>query len=147
MVPKCQSGMSMIDHHRQWSRQLDWPMTLNHVSIQSFWLGNPNINLLFDWLCMAHGPYPSYFFHGKPVTLTVWNSFRCCVKYFSLKLFFCAQHSCIDTCQIRMWFKVYKNYFCKIKNFTNGEKIDKQSFNKPKPWPVRIYGQAMGCLL
>ena len=45
------------------------------------------------------------------------------------------QLSCGDTCQIWMWFKYFKRYFCEIKNFAYGE-IDERSFSNPQPWSV-----------
>ena len=43
------------------------------------------------------------------------------------------QLSCGDTCQIWMWFKDFKRYFCEIENFAYGE-IDERSFSNPHPW-------------
>ena len=40
--------------------------------------------------------------------------------------------SCGDTCQIWMWFKEFKKYFCKIEYFAYGE-INERSFNNPHP--------------
>ena len=45
------------------------------------------------------------------------------------------QLSCGDTCQIWMWFKESKRYFCKIENFAYGE-INEQSFSNPHPRSV-----------
>ena len=42
------------------------------------------------------------------------------------------QLRCGDTCQIWMWFKESKSYFCKIENFAYGE-INERSFSNPHP--------------
>ena len=42
------------------------------------------------------------------------------------------QPSCGDTCQIWMWFKESKKYFCKIKNVAYGE-INEHNFSNPHP--------------
>ena len=48
------------------------------------------------------------------------------------------QLSCGDTCQIWMWFKYFKKYFCEIENFAYGE-IDERSFSNPQPWTALYY--------
>ena len=44
------------------------------------------------------------------------------------------QLSCADTCQIWMWFKESKRYFCNIENFAYGE-INERSFSNPHSRP------------
>ena len=47
------------------------------------------------------------------------------------------QLSCGDTCQIWMWFKESKRYFCKFENFAYGE-IDERSLSNPHPWSIAL---------
>ena len=54
------------------------------------------------------------------------------------------QLSCGDTCQIWMWFKYFKRYFCEIENFAYGE-IDERSFSNPQPWMRNYTYKMMWC--
>ena len=53
------------------------------------------------------------------------------------------QLRCGDTCEIWMWFEESNMYFCKIKNFPNGE-INKLIFSNPIPgWHMGSTWNAM----
>ena len=61
------------------------------------------------------------------------------------------QLSCIDICQIWMWFEESNMYFCHIETFAYGE-IDERSFSNPHPWtfhfrcPSGIRNIALNCV-
>ena len=42
------------------------------------------------------------------------------------------QLSCVDICQIWMWYKEYHRYFGRIENLAHGE-MNERSFSKPRP--------------
>ena len=125
-------------------------MNMNHIkyNVQMVWISTCtsviNITQIFvtqGWGLLSQFPPFPYFFNFLSLskhTLTV--------KYHVYIWQVLPQLTCGDTCQIWMWFKESKMYFCKIENFAYREIIER-SFSNPHPWSFGPIGLSIHCPL
>ena len=101
------------------------PVISDSVTPQCIWFGDSG------WGLLSQFPPFCYF----PIFFSALPNPTLAIEYHVYIWQVSPQLSCVDTCQIWMWFEESNMYFCQVENFAYGE-INKQSFSNPHPWTI-----------